>query len=457
MSLSLSVIVPTWNHPELLRACLQAIRASTISPCEIVVVDDCSEKPSDAVCAEYGAAVTRLPIRSGSAMARNVGAEMARGDVVVFVDGDVCVSADALERIREDFEADSELDAAFGSYEERAGANNFVSRYKNFQHHFVHQHSRPDAWTFWSGCGAIRREVFLAQGGFRVTYPRPDVEDIEFGMRLFHAGGKLRLDRTVRALHMRRWSIRTLIWSDVMGRAAPWTELLLRHRCLPDDLNLRWGQRLSVMLAVVSLLAVIAGCAELGAAFAWPMSALLFLGLASCAVDAVRNGPTTVATIGVCGVAFLLTVSTTHAGDLLLIPLIAVAYGLVLAGIRARIVGVYFVAVTAVILWQVPRHWLSFAVLAGVASIIWLNRDFYAFLLMRWGMPNTLSAIAFHLVYYLSSATGAAVGLARHVIALRGLNRSVPFVREEEQMLRCAEPVAQAQRWEGSVRHVAAR
>jgi GT2 family glycosyltransferase len=334
MSLTLSVIVPTWNNPELLRACLRAIRASTIAPCEIVVVDDCSEQPCDAICAEFDASLTRPSVRSGSAAARNLGARIARGDIVVFVDEDVCVSADTLEHMRADFAADDGLAAVFGSYEEMAGATNFVSRYKNFQHHYVHQHSRPDAWTFWTGCGAVRRQVFLAHGGFRVTYPRPDIEDIEFGMRLRRAGGRLRLNRSIRARHMKRYSVRSLIRSDAMGRAAPWTELLLSHRCLPDDLNLRWMQRLSVMLTVLFVLMVIVGCT---------------------------------------------------------MPL--------------------------------PRLWMSFALLAIGAAIVWMNRDFYAFLASRWGMANTLGAIAFHFIYYLSSAAGAAIGLARYVIASRHYDR----------------------------------
>src|SRR5262245_53964799 len=107
MGVSLSVIVPTRNQPEL-RDCLQAIRASTIAPDEIIVVDDCSEQPAEAVCAEYGASLICLAVRSGSAAGRNVGAAAARGDIAVFIDGDVCVSPDALARIRADFDADPE-------------------------------------------------------------------------------------------------------------------------------------------------------------------------------------------------------------------------------------------------------------------------------------------------------------------------------------------------------------
>ena len=44
--------------------------------------------------------------------------------------------------------------------------------------------------TFWTGLGAVRRDAFLAVGGFDgARYPHPSIEDIELGRRLFAAGG----------------------------------------------------------------------------------------------------------------------------------------------------------------------------------------------------------------------------------------------------------------------------
>ena len=36
---------------------------------------------------------------------------------------------------------------------------------RNLFHHFQHQHSDTEAFTFWAGCGAIRKEVFEEMGG----------------------------------------------------------------------------------------------------------------------------------------------------------------------------------------------------------------------------------------------------------------------------------------------------
>ena len=110
--------------------------------------------------------VVTEPAGEGPAAARNRGAEQVAGDVIVFVDADVTVHPDALERIREAFAADPELAAVFGSYDDAPAAPQLVSQFRNLLHHHVHSSSPGPAETFWAGLGAVRREPFLAAGGF---------------------------------------------------------------------------------------------------------------------------------------------------------------------------------------------------------------------------------------------------------------------------------------------------
>jgi GT2 family glycosyltransferase len=419
-----------------LRLCLQALRASRVPACEVIVVDDASVDASPRAATELGARLVRLSHARGPAVARNAGARVARGDVVVFVDTDVCVRPDALQRMQRDFDDDPALGAVFGSYQERAGADNFISHYKNFQHHFVHQHSRPDAWTFWSGCGAVRRKIFLAQGGFSKSYRRPAVEDIEFGMRLFHAGGKLKLDGKIQAVHLKRWSLLGLLRAEIMGRAAPWTELLLRHHTLPDDLNLHWSQRASVALAVLSVAAILGGCSRLGASFVAPFAAGVCLSLASYWADSVKHGRGTGATLSA---VLLLAPAAFHAGSLAMVPAVALAYALVFIRTHNptsspwtrwggdQLLGLYVVGVAAFVVLHAAAHWLAGATMALVALIVWLNRDFYRFVSERWGRLNTVSAVPFHFSYYLCSALGVAVGVLKHVAPRHGPSKQPAF------------------------------
>jgi len=71
---------------------------------------------------------------------------------------------------------------------------NFLSQYKNLLHHFVHQGSSSDATTFWAGCAAVDRKVFVDIGGFDAArYDQPSIEDIEMGYRMLSQGHRVLL------------------------------------------------------------------------------------------------------------------------------------------------------------------------------------------------------------------------------------------------------------------------
>lgn len=92
----ISFIVPAHNEAQLLGATLSALHAAAATqPCEIIVVDDASTDATAQVAELGGAHVLRVEHRHIAA-ARNAGAGMARGDVLVFVDADTCIDADVL-------------------------------------------------------------------------------------------------------------------------------------------------------------------------------------------------------------------------------------------------------------------------------------------------------------------------------------------------------------------------
>ena len=78
-----------------------------------------------------------------------------------------------------------EIAAVFGSYDDEPAEVNFISQYRNMFHHFHHQHSDMEAFTFWAGCGAIKKSIFDEIGGFdQKRYTKPSIEDIELGYRI---------------------------------------------------------------------------------------------------------------------------------------------------------------------------------------------------------------------------------------------------------------------------------
>lgn len=257
-SATISMIIPVYKGGTEFRRCLESLVPLKPAPLEIIVVSD-GDDESSKTAAEFNVKVIHLSHRQGPAHARNVGASHSNGDILFFVDADVAVPPNLLDRLTDSFNEPYNSTAIIGSYDCTPMAPDLVSQYKNLSHHFVHQHAEENAATFWGACGAVRRDVFLLLGGFDESYRRPCVEDIEFGYRLRAAHYSIRLIKTLQIKHLKQWSLLSLLRSDIIDRGLPWTELILRHRRLNNDLNLRYSNRLSVVLTWSLLLSVIAG------------------------------------------------------------------------------------------------------------------------------------------------------------------------------------------------------
>lgn len=267
------MVIPVRDGAVFLPRCLESLRAST-HPVECIVVDDGSSDNSAAIAEAAGAVVLHARGGRGPAAARNLGAAHASGDLLVFVDADVCVRPDTIDQIRLRFEMDARLDALIGSYDDEPAGDGFVSQYKNLLHHFVHQHGRAEAATFWAACGAIRREVFAEAGGFDESYTRPCIEDIELGYRLRQRGRRIVLDSSIQVKHLKPYRLAVLLRSDILDRALPWTRLILFSGRLPNDLNLKLEQRISAAL-VLGAAALAPACAATGFPIAWACLPLL--------------------------------------------------------------------------------------------------------------------------------------------------------------------------------------
>ncbi|HKW95109.1 MAG TPA: glycosyltransferase [Methylomirabilota bacterium] len=254
----MSIIVPVYNDAPNLGECLAALKAAVIPGCELLVVDDASSDDSSLVARRAEANAIRLEQNSGPATARNRGAAAARGEILFFVDADVAVAPDAIRRVDAAFSEDPQLGAVFGSYDATPRAPGMVSQYRNLLHHFVHQQGNPDASTFWAGCGAVRRACFTEVGGFDDgQFRRPAIEDIELGYRLRRFGYRILLDKRLQGKHFKAWTLYSVVKTDILSRAVPWSLLMLEGGGAPNDLNLKLGQRVSGLLVLLAAAATL--------------------------------------------------------------------------------------------------------------------------------------------------------------------------------------------------------
>jgi len=426
-TISISVIVPAFNNSRMLAKCLAAIAASDLRARECLVADDGSTEDIGQVADALDARVIRVGDHpQGPAFARNAGAAAATGDVLLFVDADVVIRPDTLRQFAEAFSSQPAVDAVFGSYDDAPATPDFVSQFKNLFHHFVHQQASEEAGTFWSGCGAVRRAVFRASGGFDAKrYPRPCIEDIELGSRLRAAGHRILLDRRIMVKHLKRWTLGGMIKTDIFDRGVPWTRLILESQHLPNDLNLRVIQRVSALLAAAMLLYVALMSFVHGVVLLPLMAGLVLIVVSPMnwsnggPLFSERSWALRLASYAVPGVIAGLAVAFGYSAvvpPLVLLLLVMLAshwapsvgpggaralFGLVLGALAAS-TGAVLVSLSPV---------LTVPLLLAAGLIVILNYPLYGFFVQRRGVLFALAAVPMHLLYFLCTLVALTIGV----------------------------------------------
>jgi GT2 family glycosyltransferase len=247
----LSIVIPAYNGVAALERCLTAVAAQVNGADQVIVVDDGSTDDIGAVARRFGATVVRMDQQSGPAAARNRGAAAATWPTLFFVDSDVVLRPGAIDRGRA-MMADPTVDGVIGSYDDGPAAATLVSRFKNLAHHYFHQRAAGRIGSFWGACGLLRREVFDDAGGFdERRFSRPSIEDVELGWRIVDRGGHLLLDPQLQVTHLKRWTLRSLVATDLFYRAIPWARWSLKRGRLAGELNASTVQRIASVVAVL--------------------------------------------------------------------------------------------------------------------------------------------------------------------------------------------------------------
>lgn len=370
-TLRVSAVIPVFNGGTELSRCLDAIAASSYAVTECILVDDASTDGATRQAAEaHQARVVQLHERKGPANARNKGVAEATGDVILFIDADVLLHPEALGAAIAVLEAEPKVAAVFGSYDDEPGDPSFLSQYRNLLHHWVHQTARAEASTFWTGCGVIRREVYMAMGGLDASFSKPSIEDIELGYRLRRSGHALRLQKTMLCKHMKRWKFWNLVKTDIFQRGLPWMSLLLRSPKVPGDLNLNLSSRIATFLAGMLALSVIALLITGHIAALAPTAAFLFAAAACSRVAGSKNAGAALA------------------------PILAI-----LAPLAAYLL--------------VPDV-LALIPLAFVVLLTWSHAEFIRYVAKRRTAAFALAVIPMLVVFFLSCAIAGALGIVMH-------------------------------------------
>ncbi len=204
--LSLSVLMPTYDEAERLRAALASLSRQDypVEYVEIIVIDDASptldEEGLRAALAPFELKLIRNPVNLGRARARNVGLQQARGDIAIFLDSDMTVEADFLRahaRAHQNAEDHNQVlignivwgpeipTSALTRYIEKRG----VHRVPGGDIHFK---------CFVTGNSSLRRALLDKVGFFDEDFTAYGGEDLELGYRLYKGDAHFRyLERAI--------------------------------------------------------------------------------------------------------------------------------------------------------------------------------------------------------------------------------------------------------------------
>jgi glycosyltransferase involved in cell wall biosynthesis len=216
--MTFSVVVPVLARTAEARAdfdrALAALCRCDPPPMEVVVVDDGSPEPVRVDDAPGPPTRVLRQANAGPASARNAGAAVVTGDIIVFVDADIIVPPDTFARLAEGFRADPSAAAIWGTVTAAHPHPGVVSRYKNLTHrHFTLLQPR-ETRHLTTMLAAVRHDVFRSIGGFDTRLRTVSVEDVELGRTLFERGERVLLDRDLAAEHRHRFTFGGAIRND---------------------------------------------------------------------------------------------------------------------------------------------------------------------------------------------------------------------------------------------------
>ncbi|MEM3053858.1 MAG: glycosyltransferase family 2 protein [Candidatus Caldarchaeum sp.] len=159
-----SVIIPALNEERHITACLESLLKQDQADMEVIVVDNGSRDKTLQIAEEYAekhpgkVRVIRLDRNMGPGGARNIGAQAARGEVLLFLDADMIFPPDFVKRLIQPI--------LKGEAVSTVHSEEYVSNIANPWVRVQGQTKKNRGSRAGAAFRAIKREIFLAAGGF---------------------------------------------------------------------------------------------------------------------------------------------------------------------------------------------------------------------------------------------------------------------------------------------------
>ncbi len=182
----ISIIIPVYNIEAYLPKCLETICHQTYRNLEIILIDDGSTDSSGRICDEFAKKDQRTVVihqlNQRQWAARNAGLKVAKGDYIMFVDGDDYIHLDAVRVMYEAIIQDRPFDMAMINYTGTSHADEDIVSEAETQRIVL---SAVDVVSripqFSSACCKLYRKLLLDDIWFR---PYAMAEDYDFVLQV---------------------------------------------------------------------------------------------------------------------------------------------------------------------------------------------------------------------------------------------------------------------------------
>ena len=214
-----AIIVPVYNRPDEVAELLESLTLQTLKDFEVIIVEDGSQNPCEAVCKQYEKLLDIkyfIKENSGPGQSRNYGVAHSTGEYLLILDSDVVLPAGYLAAIekelcREPADAFGGPDRAHNSFTDTQKAISYSMTSFFTTGGIRGGKKKLDKFYPRSFNMGIRRDVYERLGGFsKMRFG----EDIDFSIHIFKAGYTCRLFAEAWVWHKRRTDFRKF-WRQV--------------------------------------------------------------------------------------------------------------------------------------------------------------------------------------------------------------------------------------------------
>ncbi|MDO8428056.1 MAG: glycosyltransferase [Candidatus Diapherotrites archaeon] len=187
-----SIIIPAYNAEKTIDTTLMALQNQNFpkEQFEVIVVDDGSTDQTTGIVNKFKTTKLIQQKNSGPALARNTGAKLASGEVLIFTDSDCVPEKNWLNEMLQPFE-DQSISGVQGAY--KTHQKEWMAQFVQLEIEERYERMKKSKQLDWIGTysAGYRKSIYLQEKGFDEQFSKASGEDSDLSYRLQEKGFKL--------------------------------------------------------------------------------------------------------------------------------------------------------------------------------------------------------------------------------------------------------------------------